>query len=105
MSAENAVPQALCAFFEAHPRLALAFSGGVDSAYLLYAARACGCDVEAFYIQTAFQPEFERRDALRLAEQLGAPLTFVPVTCWPLRTCAATRKTAAISASGRYLRR
>lgn len=79
MTAENAVPQALRAFFEAHPRPALAFSGGVDSAYLLYAARVCGCDVEAFYIQTAFQPEFERRDALRLAEQLCVPVHIVPL--------------------------
>ena len=79
MSSVIAVPQALRAFFEAHPRLALAFSGGVDSAYLLYAAGACGCDVEAFYVRTAFQPEFERQDALRLAAQLGATLTEVPL--------------------------
>ena len=71
MTASMAVPQTLRAFFDAHPRMALAFSGGVDSAYLLYAARACGCDVAAFYAQSAFQPEFERRDARRLAQQLG----------------------------------
>ena len=73
----NAVPQVLRAFFDAHPRLALAFSGGTDSAYLLYAARACGCDVGAFYVQSAFQPAFERRDALRLAEQVGATVNVV----------------------------
>ena len=27
-------------FFEEHPEVAIAFSGGVDSAYLLYAAKA-----------------------------------------------------------------
>ena len=74
-----AVPRALADFFREHPRLALAFSGGVDSAYLLYAAMACGCDVRAFYAQSAFQPAFERADALRLAEQLGAKLTVVPL--------------------------
>ena len=73
------VPEALRDFFRDHPRMALAFSGGVDSAYLLYAALACGCDVRAFYAQSAFQPEFERRDALRLAEQLKAPMTVVPL--------------------------
>ena len=73
------VPQSLRAFFEAHPRLALAFSGGVDSAYLLYAARACGCDVAPFYARSAFQPEFERRDALRLAAQLDVALYEVPL--------------------------
>lgn len=79
MNPSNTVPQSLRAFFAAHPRMALAFSGGVDSAYLLYAARACGCDVAAFYAQSAFQPEFERRDAQRLAEQLDVPLNVVPL--------------------------
>ncbi len=79
MTPSNTVPQSLRAFFDAHPRMALAFSGGVDSAYLLYAAKTCGCDVAAFYAQSAFQPEFERRDARRLAEQLDVPLNVVPL--------------------------
>ena len=79
MNPSYTVPQSLRAFFANHPRMALAFSGGVDSAYLLYAARACGCDVAAFYAQSAFQPEFERRDAQRLAEQLDVPLNVVPL--------------------------
>ena len=79
MNPSYTVPQSLRAFFAGHPRMALAFSGGVDSAYLLYAARACGCDVAAFYAQSAFQPEFERRDAQRLAEQLDVPLNVVPL--------------------------
>ena len=79
MPGSAAVPPSLRDFFGEHPRLALAFSGGVDSAYLLYAAMACGCDVHAFYAQSAFQPTFERADALRLAEQLGAKLTIVPL--------------------------
>ena len=79
MNPSYTVPQSLRAFFADHPRMALAFSGGVDSAYLLYAARACGCDVATFYAQSAFQPEFERRDAQRLAEQLDVPLNVVPL--------------------------
>ena len=79
MNPSYTVPQSLRAFFADHPRMALAFSGGVDSAYLLYAARACGCDITAFYAQSAFQPEFERRDAQRLAEQLDVPLNVVPL--------------------------
>ena len=79
MNPSYTVPQSLRAFFADHPRMALAFSGGVDSAYLLYAARACGCDVAAFYAQSAFQPEFERRDAQRLVEQLDVPLNVVPL--------------------------
>ena len=79
MNASNTIPSALRAFFTAHPRMALAFSGGVDSSYLLYAAKACGCDVAAFYAQSAFQPAFERRDAQRLAEQLDVPLNMIPL--------------------------
>jgi uncharacterized protein len=71
------VPENLAAFFKENPRLALAFSGGVDSAYLLYAAIKCGCDVRAYYIHSQFQPAFEREDARRLAEQLGAEMTII----------------------------
>lgn len=59
-------------FFRDHPKVALAFSGGVDSAYLLYAAIEAGADVTAYYVRTAFQPRFEYEDACRLARELGA---------------------------------
>ena len=62
-------------FFQAHPRAALAFSGGTDSAFLLWAAREYGCDVRAYYVKTAFQPQFEYEDALRLARELGVSRT------------------------------
>ena len=61
-------------FFEEHPKVALAFSGGVDSSYLLYAAMQAGAKIKAYYAKTAFQPEFEYRDALRLAKELGADM-------------------------------
>ena len=67
----------LKAFFEENPKLALAFSGGVDSAYLLYAAVSFGADVKAYYVKTPFQPEFEYEDALRLANQLGAEMVTI----------------------------
>ena len=79
MDGARAVPEALRDFFAAHPKLALAFSGGVDSAYLLYAALACDCDVRPFYAQSAFQPAFERVDAERMARALGAEMTIVPM--------------------------
>ena len=62
-------------FFSEHPRAALAFSGGVDSSYLLYAGRKWAEELGVYYVKSAFQPEFERRDALRLAESLGAKVT------------------------------
>ena len=57
-------------FFSAHPKAALAFSGGADSAYLLHAAREAGADVKPYFIQTPFQPKFELEDAKRLAPDL-----------------------------------
>lgn len=71
------VPKALAQFFTDHPRIALAFSGGTDSSYLLYAALKCGCDVRAYYIRSQFQPEFEFLDAKRLAEELNADLCVI----------------------------
>lgn len=62
-------------FFKENPKTALAFSGGVDSSYLLYAARQAGAEVHAYYVKTAFQPEFEYEDAMGLAKQLGAQVT------------------------------
>ncbi len=61
-------------FFEENPKVALAFSGGVDSSYLLYAAMKYGADVKAYYVKALFQPQFEMDDAMRLAEQLKAPV-------------------------------
>jgi len=68
----------LSLFFQQHPRAAIAFSGGVDSAYLLYAAIKCGADVKAYYVKTAFQPQFELDDAMRLSEELGADMEIIP---------------------------
>lgn len=66
-------------FFAAHPKIALAFSGGVDSAYLLYAAKQLGAEVRAYYVKTAFQPQFELDDAKRLVEALHADMTVLLV--------------------------
>lgn len=61
-------------FFNEHPTVAVAFSGGTDSAYLLYAAQRYAAKARAYYVKTAFQPQFELDDARRLAEALGAEL-------------------------------
>ena len=66
-------------FFEACPEVAIAFSGGVDSAYLLYAAKQYGKRVKAYYVKTAFQPRFELEDARRLAKELGADMKVLEV--------------------------
>jgi uncharacterized protein len=51
-------------FFKENPRFALAFSGGTDSAYLLYASLQAGADVKPYFVKTEFQPAFELNDAL-----------------------------------------
>ena len=58
-----AVPQELQDSLQAIPRAAVAFSGGVDSSYLLYALKACGVPVNAYYVNAQFQPQFELEDA------------------------------------------
>lgn len=62
-------------FFKLHPRLALAYSGGVDSSYLLYAGLQWAERLGVYYVKSPFQPEFEWQDALRLASELGAEVT------------------------------
>ena len=61
-------------FFTNYPRVAVAFSGGADSSYLLWEAVRCGVDVRAYYVSSVFQPAFELEDARRLAEEVGAPM-------------------------------
>ena len=76
-------------FFTQNPRPALAFSGGVDSAYLLYAAHRAGAEVRAYYVSSAFQPQFELEDAKRLAGSLSVPLTVLSVDILSNRTVTA----------------
>lgn len=64
-------------FFEEHPKVAIAFSGGVDSAYLLYAASKYANDAQAYYVKSAFQPEFELEDARRLVEDIGTQMSVI----------------------------
>lgn len=67
----------LADFFADHQTAALAFSGGTDSAFLMWAAREYGCSVHAYYLHSPFQPAFELRDARRLAEELAVPMTVI----------------------------
>lgn len=64
-------------FFRENPAGALALSGGVDSSYLAFAAGKYGEGWRAYYVQTAFQPTFELRDAQKIAALAGVPLTVI----------------------------
>lgn len=76
-------------FFQENPSVAIAFSGGVDSAYLLYAGSKWGARVKAYYAKTAFQPEFELEDAKRLAKDLDVEMEILTldVLCKPKVVC------------------
>ena len=66
-------------FFKDHKKLALAFSGGVDSAYLLYAGLEAGADIKAYYVKSDFQAAFELADAKRLAQELKAQMEIIEI--------------------------
>ena len=67
----------LKAFFEENPRGAGAFSGGTDSAYLLYQAAKYAQSVTAYCVKSIFQPESERDDVRQLANELGVKFRIV----------------------------
>ncbi len=64
-------------YFEQHNKVAIAFSGGVDSAYLLYMAGKCASKTTAYYVKSQFQPAFEYDDAMRLASSVGVNMRVI----------------------------
>ncbi len=68
------------AYFREIPELAIAFSGGTDSAYLLYLASKYAENVRAYYVKTEFQPSFELEDAKKIAEFCNVPLTVLSLS-------------------------
>lgn len=64
-------------FFDQYPKVAVACSGGVDSAFLLYQAKRHAKDVRAYFARSQFQPGFECEDAQKLCGQIGAELTII----------------------------
>ena len=67
----------LATFFKENPKAAVAFSGGVDSAYLLYAASKYGMQIKAYYVKTAFQPQFELDNARCIADELHIDMAVI----------------------------
>ncbi|MBQ9394501.1 MAG: ATP-dependent sacrificial sulfur transferase LarE [Proteobacteria bacterium] len=61
-------------FFAQNPRIVIAFSGGCDSSFLLYAAVMAHVDVRACVIRSAFQTKQEYDDAVKFCKKLGISL-------------------------------
>ena len=61
-------------YFYEKRRVALAFSGGVDSSFLAYFSRFCGTDVTAYYVKTEFQQESNLGKVRRFCNEQDIPL-------------------------------
>lgn len=88
-------------FFEKHDRVAVAFSGGVDSSVLLALSKKYAKEFKAYYVKSAFQPQFELNDALEVAKLLNAETKIInadilsndTVTANPENRCYHCKKT------------
>lgn len=65
------LPPALAELLAGMPRMALAFSGGVDSRFLAHAALLCGCSVLALHASGPHIPESESAQAIAWAKKRG----------------------------------
>ena len=68
------VPAALAAVLRGLPRVAVAFSGGLDSRFLCHAALLCGCDVLAVHVYGPHIPPQESDGAAAWARERGLRL-------------------------------
>ncbi len=107
----------LAQFFETHKKCALAFSGGVDSAYVLYVAAMQKCDIRPYFVKSQFQAKFELEDAKRLCKELKIPLNVLELDvlsfpeiarnpdtrCYFCKTQMMKRVCAAAKADGYYV--
>lgn len=64
-------------FFEKNPEVAVAFSGGVDSAYLLYQAAKYAEKTVAYCVDPGYMLEEDRLAVTGLADSLGVKLRIV----------------------------
>ncbi|MTJ92138.1 MAG: PP-loop family protein [Desulfovibrio sp.] len=72
--ATGQVPAALAKVLGGLPRVAVAYSGGLDSRFLCHAALLCGCDVLAVHVFGPHIPPQESAGATAWAQQRGLPL-------------------------------
>lgn len=68
---------AILDFFNLHPQVAIACSGGVDSALLVYIAGQYAQKATAYFVNTEFQPAFELADAKAVCAHAGVELKVI----------------------------
>lgn len=66
-------------YLQENNKIAVAFSGGVDSAVLLFLARKYADNVKAYFVKSQFQPDFELDDALSVCSFLNVDLSVINV--------------------------
>lgn len=66
-------------FFNKYNKFALAFSGGVDSSYLLYEAYKSKVICQPYFVKTQFQPDFELKNAKSFTQNLGIELKIIDI--------------------------
>lgn len=67
-------------FFTEHKKVALAFSGGVDSALIFCVAKKYGVQFSAYFVHSEFQPSFEVDDVKKVAEYLNMPVRIINIS-------------------------
>lgn len=66
-------------FFKENEEVALAFSGGVDSCYLLFEALKYAKRVTPYFVLNSLQSEYEKNDAIKIANKMGVNLKVINI--------------------------
>jgi len=66
-------------YFSANKNIIVAFSGGVDSAVLLFLVKKFAENVVAVFVKSEFQPDFELEDAYRVSKEIGVELNIINI--------------------------
>jgi len=64
-------------FFKSNKRVAVALSGGVDSATVLFLAKKYADSVKAYFVKSQFQPAFELADAKNICSYIDTELEVI----------------------------
>lgn len=88
----NALAPALAAFFADNPKIAVAYSGGLDSRFLCHAASLCSCDILAFHAAGPHVPAHDTESALEWAKKHEIPVIQLNVNPLELEDVAKNNK-------------